>query len=110
MITKRILGEDYTFDPSKDAILKHGVVVRYYHSNNPEDKVVLNEFVFWSARFQTEIIIPRWFVCDQGSVPYTFRSIVSKAGPMEYASLPHDFGYTISVYHPHKINLKRSRS
>lgn len=99
MITKTILGEPYTFDPEKDTVLKHGLAVRYYHSNSTEDKVILKEFIMWSARYQTEIIIPRWFVCDQGSVPTAFRSIVSKAGPMEIASLPHDLGYTLPAYH-----------
>lgn len=107
MLTKTILGQPYTFDPTKDDILQHGMIVRYYHSESPEDKVVLKEFIYWSARYQTEIIIPRWFVCDQASVPTAFRSVISKAGPMEYASLPHDFGYTLPAYHQGSIKLDR---
>ena len=95
------------FNKDVDQILQHGIAVRYYHSDNPEDKVVLKEWVFWSARYQTKIIIPRWFVYDGASVPYFLRSVVSKAGPSEIASLPHDFGYTLAAYHPDEIILDR---
>lgn len=103
-----ILGKTFEFDPEVDQILQHGVSVRYYEGS-PEDKVVLKEFIFWSARFQTFIVIPRWFIYDGASVPKAFRSIVTKAGPLEYASLPHDFGYTIPAYHPEFKGLDRGQ-
>lgn len=106
-ITLEILGSPYTFDPKDDQILQHGLSVRYYEGKSPEDKVLLKEFIFWSARFQKSIVVPRWFVYDGASVPKAFRSIVSKAGPLEYASIPHDFGYTLPAYHPDFKGLKR---
>lgn len=96
-----------SFDKTKDQILQHGVLTRYYESDNPEDKVVLHEFRFWSARYQCEIIVPRWSIVDGASVPKLLRSIVSKAGELELASLPHDFGYTIGTYHPEQKRLTR---
>jgi hypothetical protein len=95
------------FDRSKDQILQHGISVRYYHGNSPEDKIVLVPWVLWSARFQIKIIIPRFFIYDGASVPKSLRSIVSKAGPLEIASLPHDFGYTLPAYHLDETVLTR---
>ena len=85
-------------EPEKDQILKWGIYVPYIYSDNPEEKVVIDEFVLWSARLKSPIVIPRWFLTDLASIPSIFRSIVTKSGELEIASLPHDFGYALNGY------------
>jgi len=90
-------GVEYTIDkPNDDQILKYGIVVPYVQSSNAEEKVVIDEYIFWSARLQSPIVIPVWFLTDLASIPKVFRTIVSKAGKTEIPSLPHDFGYAIN--------------
>ena len=93
LLEKEILGEVYIFDPTVDQILKRGILDPYTLSSEPNEWVVLREFVFWSARFQDHIIIPRWMCTDLASIPKIFRNILSVNDRHRLASLPHDFGY-----------------
>lgn len=90
-------GNRYTIeDPEKDQIIKYGIFVPYVQSENPEEKVVIDEYILWSARLRSPIVIPRWFLTDLASIPQGFRTIVSKSGETEIPSLPHDFGYALN--------------
>lgn len=90
-----IKGCHYCFDPSKDHILKRGLIDPYDLSDNPEEWVVLDDYIFWSARYQTEIIIPKWMKTDLSSIPKVLRWFISVNERHRLASLPHDFGYAL---------------
>lgn len=94
--TIRVLGEEYSFDPTKNVVLQRGLFDVYDLSDNPDEWFVLKEFVFWSARLQEVIIIPRWMVTDLSSVPKSLRWLVSVNERHRIPSLPHDFGYKFS--------------
>lgn len=81
------------FDPSKDTILKRGIIDPYTLSPKENEWVVLDEFIYWSARFQKQIVIPRWMVTDLASIPQIFRFLISVNERHRLASLPHDYGY-----------------
>jgi len=95
-------GRKYVIEnPDKDQIIKYGIFVPYVQSKNPEEKVVIDEYILWSARLKSPIVIPRWFLTDLASIPRGFRGIVSKSGETEIPSLPHDFGYALNGYKKH---------
>lgn len=95
-LTLPLIGKEYTFNPQEDQILKYGVVCPYDLSSKRGKWVVLDEYIFWSARIQSPIIIPRWFITDLMSIPEIFRWFMDKDDQMSLASLPHDFGYSTS--------------
>lgn len=80
-------------DPTKDCILQWGIYVPFPESNNPEMHVVLRDYVFWSARLQKVIVVPRWFTTDLASIPKPARVIVSKSGKSKIPALVHDMLY-----------------
>ena len=90
---KEIAGQVFNFNPLKDQILKRGLLDTYSLSDKSNEWIVLEDYIFWSARLQTPIIIPRWFVTDLSSVPRGLRWLVSVNERHRLASLPHDLGY-----------------
>lgn len=94
--TITIYGVDYHFDSKEDRLLKRGLLDIYELSDNPDEWVVLDEYIFWSSRLQSIIIIPRWMVTDLASVPKGFRWLISVNERHRIPSLPHDFGYKFS--------------
>ena len=90
-----ILGRQYKFDPGKSQILKRGIIDPYDLSPNPDEWVVLDEYIFWSHRLMQPIVVPRWFITDLASIPRIFRSLISVNEQHRLASLPHDLIYTI---------------
>lgn len=86
------------FDRSKDQILKRGIIDPYDLHDDPNRWVVLQEYVFWSARLQQEIIIPRWFHTDLASIPQAMRWLISVNERHRLAALVHDFGYALGGY------------
>lgn len=95
-IDKEILGKNYHFDSSKDQMLKRGLIDIYELSDEKDEWVVLEEYIFWSARIQSEIIIPRWMRTDLASVPKGMRWLISVNERHRIPALVHDFGYAIS--------------
>jgi len=87
--------------PDKDFIIKRGLIDPYTLSDNPDEWVVLSDFIFWSARIQDIVIVPRWMKTDLASIPKIFRSFISVNERHRLPSLPHDFGYSIAgLSHP----------
>lgn len=80
-------------DPTKDVILQWGVYVPYPESNNPEMHVILHDYIFWSARLQNVVVVPRWFTTDLASIPKPARVLVSKSGKSKIPALVHDMLY-----------------
>ena len=96
MIEAVIEGRTYRFNPLKDQILKRGIIDTYSLSPKSNEWIVLDSYVFWSARLMAPIIIPRWFVTDLASVPKGLRWLISVNERHRLASLPHDFGYWLN--------------
>lgn len=91
-----VFGKSYTFDSTQDQILKRGILDPYTISEKTNEWVVLDPYIYWSARFQREIIIPRWMITDLASIPQMFQWLISVNERHRLASLPHDFGYIIA--------------
>lgn len=95
---------EYTpIDKSKDQLLKRGILDTYELHEDPNRWVILDEYVFWSARFQTIIVIPKWMHTDLASIPRGMRWLIGVNEEHRLASLVHDFGYKLGA----KSNLSR---
>lgn len=94
-------------DPSKDQILQWGQYVPYNESDNPEEYVVLHEYVFWSARLESIITVPRWFVTDLASIPKVARIVVTKSGKTKLPALAHDVLYFMHAHYPDQVTYTR---
>lgn len=106
-IQLEILGETYKFDPSKDSILKRGLIDPYLLSKNENEWVVIREYIFWSSRLQSPIVVPRWFITDLASIPPAFRGLISVNERHRLASLPHDVGYRMISHKNTTITRKK---
>lgn len=95
-ISRNINGVTYEFDKTKDQMLKRGLLDIYDISDKKNEWVVLEEYIFWSQRLQTEIIIPRWIKTDLASVPKGLRWLISVNERHRIPALVHDFGYAIA--------------
>lgn len=82
-----------TKDKSKDHVIKYGLLDPYYLSPNENEWVVLDEFIFWSARYQKEIVVPQWFITDLASIPPAMRWLIGVNEKHRLAALAHDVGY-----------------
>lgn len=99
MIIERLaLGVWYTFDSSKPQLLKRGIIDPYDKSVMPNEWVVLEPYVMWSAILQRIIVIPRWFRTDLASIPKSLRWLISVNERHRIASLPHDMLYCMAYY------------
>ena len=96
MTTQVVLGGRYTFDTSKDIILKRGLLDPYSKSDIASEWVVLKEYVFWSKRLQKVIVVPNWMPTDLASIPRAFRFLIGVNERHRIASLVHDFGYRLA--------------
>lgn len=74
-------------------ITRRGIIDPYDLSDQPDEWVVLRQYVFYSRRLQQQIIIPQWFVTDLASIPRIFRSFLTVNDRHRLASLPHDLFY-----------------
>ncbi len=95
-ITMKILGTNYTFDQEESQILKRGLIDPYDLSKASNEWVVLSEYILWSHRLQSPIVIPRWFITDLASIPKFARNFISVNERHRLASLPHDLLYILS--------------
>lgn len=90
-------GVDYVVDnPSLDRVVKRGLLDFYELSDDPDEWLVIEPFIFWSARIQKFIIAPRWFTTDLASIPKVVRSVISVNGYHRHAAVCHDVLYTLS--------------
>lgn len=99
MSTQRIInvnGLTYVVSDDESKLLKRGILDPYDASKEPNEWVVLKEYVFWSHDLKKAIIIPRWFITDLASVPQLFRAFISVNERHRLASLPHDLLYAMS--------------
>lgn len=85
------------FDKSKDQMISRGLIDPYDLHPDPNRWIVLKEYVFWSARLQQKIIVPRWMHTDLASVPKIMRWLISVNEEHRFASIVHDFGYGLGV-------------
>lgn len=90
-----IHGKEYDFDPTQNHILKRGLLDPYTLSENTNEWVVLEEYIYWSAHLQAPIVVPQWMITDLASIPRVFRFLISVNERHRLASLPHDFGYAL---------------
>lgn len=87
----------YTVDnPFKDQLIKRGIPIIYDLSDEEDEWLVIDAFIFWSARIQKFIIAPRWFVTDLASIPKPVRSVISVNGRHRYPAIFHDVLYTLA--------------
>lgn len=80
-------------DKTKDHVIKYGLLDPYYLSENEDEWVVLDEFIFWSAGQQREIVVPQWFITDLASIPAGMRWLIGVNEKHRLAALAHDAGY-----------------
>lgn len=95
-IEREILGKRYHFDKTKDQLLKRGLLDIYDLSADIDEWVVLEPYIFWSQRLQSEVVIPRWMKTDLASVPKGLRWLISVNERHRTPALIHDFGYGIA--------------
>lgn len=88
-----ILGVEYDFDKTKDRVLKRGLIDPYLLSPRREEWVVIDEYIFWSARYQVAVVVPRWFITDLSSIPRPVRPLIPVNGNHRIPSILHDLGY-----------------
>jgi hypothetical protein len=90
-------GIDYSVPfPQYDRMVKRGLIDFYELSDDPDEWLVIEPFIFWSARIQKFIIAPRWFTTDLASIPKPVRNIISVNGYHRHAAICHDVLYTLA--------------
>lgn len=94
-------------NPHTDQILQWGIYVPYNESSNEEEYVILHDYVFWSARLQSVVIVPRWFITDLASIPKPARIIVTKSGKSKLPALVHDVLYFMHSNFPESVTYSR---
>lgn len=82
--------------PRYDKVVKRGLLDFYELSEDPDEWLVIEPFIFWSARIQKFIIAPRWFTTDLASIPRSLRSVISVNGYHRHAAVCHDVLYTLA--------------
>lgn len=82
--------------PEYDRVVKRGLLDFYELSDDDFEWLVIEPFIFWSARIQKFIIAPRWFTTDLASIPKRLRSLISVNGYHRHAAVVHDVLYTLA--------------
>lgn len=82
--------------PRYDRLVKRGLIDFYELSEDPNEWLVIEPFIFWSARIQKFIIAPRWFTTDLASIPQVVRNVISVNGYHRHAAICHDVLYTLA--------------
>lgn len=83
------------FHSDYDRVVKRGILDIYELSDEPDEWVVLDPYIFWSSRIQKAVVVPRWFITDLSSIPKPARILISVNERHRIPSLPHDVLYTL---------------
>lgn len=86
-------GEVFRFDSTVDQILRRGLIDPYMRTRAKNLWVVLFPYIFWSARYQCAICIPRWFLSDLASIPRPVRLLIPVNGRHRLNAVAHDLLY-----------------